>query len=324
MFDRDIWRPAFWGKIPSQADFVGYHAAEDEVVAFDQWLQKGLQAAFSQATADFQIIFVKSSALCFSLHLESLKKILLGVIRPSRDKGGRQYPFCILLSAAAKSMSQKALSYYPALFDPFFQFAVRLSAEAAAGMEVKEILRQVQENAVDFSDSNNPEKYGALAQAAEFNSFLAKSWNLHNGAAQQNFLELVAMTSQIRPPFCKRWTTAVQVPYGAGQSDDAEPAHLYFWSAFLHAMLRVEPHRTCLFWTGEENKSPSHRLYVFPDLPRPGSFQSLYMPDADDDYIYALKIMDEKTAMTWTAEMERIAARLKSACQVAEVINLIS
>lgn len=81
-----------FGKIPSQADFVGVNAAGTVIQELDQWLQSALLRFLDHA--DWQHRFDALPVCFFNYHARDGSDVMAAMIS-SADASGRRYPFFI-------------------------------------------------------------------------------------------------------------------------------------------------------------------------------------------------------------------------------------
>ncbi|MDK1288250.1 type VI secretion system-associated protein TagF [Pseudoalteromonas umbrosa] len=82
----------FMGKSPIQADFVKYHVDSREVINMDHWLQEGYAHVCRSALQGDSHFDDQLTTLFFIAGGEA-DNSMMGVLQPSQDKSGRQYPF---------------------------------------------------------------------------------------------------------------------------------------------------------------------------------------------------------------------------------------
>ncbi|MBD3274434.1 MAG: type VI secretion system-associated protein TagF, partial [Candidatus Marinimicrobia bacterium] len=79
-----------FGKLPQFGDFVRINASSQEIQAFDRWLQEGLYYAKKSLAAQFDSTFDASPIQRFLFAIPELKRMLIGVLIPGKDKVGRR------------------------------------------------------------------------------------------------------------------------------------------------------------------------------------------------------------------------------------------
>ena len=74
----------FFGKLPAYGDFVRHNASKNEVIAFDQWLQQGIQSSKNLMNINWNSVFDNSPAFHFHFYLNP-QQSLIGIWHPSMD-----------------------------------------------------------------------------------------------------------------------------------------------------------------------------------------------------------------------------------------------
>ena len=113
-----------FGKLPKFGDFVRINASSQEVQGFDRWLQEGLYHAKKSLAAQFDSVFDASPIQRFLFAMPELKRILIGVLIPGRDKVGRRYPFYYTVSLPLSLLKKDSLSHQILHVLPFLNVAV--------------------------------------------------------------------------------------------------------------------------------------------------------------------------------------------------------
>jgi len=94
--------PGFFGKLFTLGDFVDRRLPRDLTEAFDRWLQAGLAASREQLGADWLDAYMNSPIWRFGLGPGiGGPQAWAGVLMPSVDKVGRQYPLILAAPLAA-------------------------------------------------------------------------------------------------------------------------------------------------------------------------------------------------------------------------------
>jgi type VI secretion system protein ImpM len=97
----DPWpAPAGWfGKIPALGDFISRRLPPEFIETWDQWLSEELQAARNALGADWPESYINAPLWRFALMPGALdERQWFGVLMPSVDRVGRQYPLTIAVS----------------------------------------------------------------------------------------------------------------------------------------------------------------------------------------------------------------------------------
>lgn len=88
----------YYGKLPSQGDFIRHHADVAFVRSWDQWLQEGISASRAQLGAGWQTAYENAPIWRFCLGAGLCgPEPLIGVLMPSADRVGRCFPLTLFL-----------------------------------------------------------------------------------------------------------------------------------------------------------------------------------------------------------------------------------
>ncbi|MBK3778405.1 type VI secretion system-associated protein TagF [Azospirillum sp. YIM DDC1] len=87
----------FHGKVPARGDFVGYGLPRGVLLPWDAWLTEVLEAAVRQLGSPWERLFQSAPVWRFALSPGLCgEPPLAGIMMPSADRVGRQYPFTIV------------------------------------------------------------------------------------------------------------------------------------------------------------------------------------------------------------------------------------
>ena len=115
----------FYGKIPSQGDFVRVNAADPVCLAFDQWMAECLD------TSQRAGVPLPQEPVNFLFRTAGAKNVLVGAFSPSSDSVGRQYPMVVFALIDLPSIAVR----YPAvsvLYGSFFAAAYAIIGQGLA------------------------------------------------------------------------------------------------------------------------------------------------------------------------------------------------
>jgi type VI secretion system protein ImpM len=87
---------AWWGKLPSQGDFVGRRLPHALTARWDEWLRNGMDQLRSDASDTWSTRFVQSPLWFFLCPASIMGQPLVGVMGPSADRIGRLFPLAIM------------------------------------------------------------------------------------------------------------------------------------------------------------------------------------------------------------------------------------
>jgi len=113
------------GKAPCHADFLRIHAASALAVQLQHWLADGVEAAHAARCG------LPSGTAFFLFTAPREKNVLLGVLGPSTDGVGRDFPLAVFAELPAPTAANQ-LAVLPTAFEPFLREGSRLLRDAAA------------------------------------------------------------------------------------------------------------------------------------------------------------------------------------------------
>ena len=94
--------PGYYGKLPTLGDFVSRRLAREVVDSWDGWLQSAIAASREELGADWLDIYLTSPLWRFALGPGVCGPAAwAGVLTPSVDRVGRNFPFAILAAMPA-------------------------------------------------------------------------------------------------------------------------------------------------------------------------------------------------------------------------------
>jgi type VI secretion system protein ImpM len=142
---------ALFGKIPARPDFVRERFAGAAAQRLDQWLVRSVETMLA-ARGTFPPVMLR-----YAFSSPDTASFVLGVLSPSRDQVGRDFPVTVFCSVTAASIVPSLVGV-PLAFAPFFDAAEALIREVPA-LEAPEILARLEQLPVVDS--------GALPDAAQ-------------------------------------------------------------------------------------------------------------------------------------------------------------
>lgn len=87
---------SWWGKLPSQGDFVGRRLPHALTRRWDEWLRNGMDQLHMEAGGDWAQRFIQSPPWFFMCPQSVMGLAMVGVIGPSMDRIGRLFPLAIM------------------------------------------------------------------------------------------------------------------------------------------------------------------------------------------------------------------------------------
>ena len=98
----------YFGKLPGFPDFIKYNAGRSEVSVFDKWLQEGIYYSKQKLRTDWNSFYRNSKAQHFIFPFTGSENFIAGILFPSRDKSGRDFPFMLFAY-----LNKIILNHYP-------------------------------------------------------------------------------------------------------------------------------------------------------------------------------------------------------------------
>ncbi|NBB85896.1 MAG: type VI secretion system-associated protein TagF [Bacteroidetes bacterium] len=293
----DTLTAACYGKLPTHGDFVRLRATTPAVRAFDEWLQKGLYQARQQRRSELEAVYDDASALRFVFNAQGHSPPLLGVMKPSRDRSGRTYPFTVSVEVPAPAREAEAGVYTPVQARSFFDAADRIVQAATAGeLSHREAIDRVQQLEPSLAISaTRPPSYERYLREQTMASFWTRLLG-HFGDGRK--YRLVDNLLKILKPLQGRGDSplayGLQFPLGA-EAHSAQDA--CFWLEWCVQMLdRSLFAGSTLFWQTEDaHASAPPFLMLFMQPPRPRAFFPMLDATTQDDNICNLARMGEQS-----------------------------
>ncbi|MFC1851283.1 type VI secretion system-associated protein TagF, partial [candidate division CSSED10-310 bacterium] len=223
-------KSACFGKLPAFADFVRYNAGSQEALAFDQWVQQGINFARKKLNKEWDRIFINAPSYHFVFSPEKAAHYVVGIIHPSADKSERKFPFVVFTLVSKLKFNQIIPALVPIIFQPFFEKAEELIQQALAGMLYEDMISRLDNIPVpDPSKFHAAEKeYRELLSQTTMESFLSQVWGRADDERKyvlmNNLLELLLPLQRSNPA---RFSLGLKFPLPSDQKVQALNAS--FW-----------------------------------------------------------------------------------------------
>ncbi len=283
-----------YGKLPGRGDFVRSGASRGAVRALDRWLQEGLHAAKRRQPAGFAAAYDTAPAYGFVFHPKDGADTLAGVLRPSRDRSGRRFPFVIALEVNGPLLGANGLqAQLPAALDDFMAQAHTLAGEAVGGQlehdEIAARLGPVRLPAAAAPAANGwLRAYRRYLQETTFASF----WEALPGPVEEArkhllFKNMTEILLPMRRRLPARLDYGLEFPlvpgangYGAG-----------FWAEVCLRLLRAPEGAPTCFWTLGDAPEGRPALLLFLRPPPARAFAHLLPGARASDHLCVLDRM---------------------------------
>ena len=283
------YQVAYFGKLPGFGDFVRYNAGGGEVRLFEQWIQEGLYFSQKQYAQEWNSLYPDSPTHCFMFAPPEGALCLLGILKASRDRSGRHYPFVLFLKLNKDMFREASPSIFPLAFKGFLNQAVH----AVDNLSTVTDLRTLAENAHGLEPHVSRDLQGAASQFAEYlnGTRLADLWQtvLNRVDDPRRFL-LVKNLSEILVPMRgnhpEQMALGLRFPLGNAADDHA--SILSLWIRLSLRMLGDPDLLTTCFWN-VGTQSGSAYLYLHLRTPLPRCFSQLVKPESENDNLCKLE-----------------------------------
>jgi type VI secretion system protein ImpM len=285
----DTLPAACLGKLPTAGDFVRHRASTPTMRAFDEWVQHGLYQA-RQRQNGWEAAYDTAPTTRFVFQGRRAPNALLGVLRPSRDRTGRAYPFMVAAEVPTRRLSIRHLAYLPLQAGRFFDAADRVVREATEGdIPYREVPDHVQQIDTAFGvRPTAPRTYKRYLQQHTMGPFLEELFGHFGDSGKYRLFDnLLDVLLPLRGRSAPRLNYGLQFPLGG--DDEALTAISCFW---LEACLRLLDYPSdaepTFFWTDRPPPDAAPFLLLFFGAPRPHAFFHLMASDDPHELVYPL------------------------------------
>jgi type VI secretion system protein ImpM len=266
-----------FGKLPVSGDFVRCAASGAGVQAIDAWFQKGLYAVRARMPAAFEEAYDAAPACSFLFNPRNGAAALAGVMKPSRDRSGRRYPFLVAAELDASLRAGREAARIPVRFGPFFEWATDLVCEATAG-------RLSHHDLPDHLEAFSSTPDEASARSADYDRFLHETpfagfaediWGDASGQRAGLLLKnLRDIVVPIRGTVPAHFALGLRFPLLREASRRAFSAS--FWlEAGLRLLESPDVRPTCFWTAGEAAPHPFPFLMMYLQTPPGRAFEDL-------------------------------------------------
>ncbi len=119
----------YTGKLPAFGDFVRANVSSPAARVLEKWLADGLTQFSALVGNGWEKSFDAGQSFGFVLNAGEPTAVLVGLSSPSKDRGGRRYPFS-LFSTAQAGPEGEFFYLLPVAFGPFLEKGNEVVAEA--------------------------------------------------------------------------------------------------------------------------------------------------------------------------------------------------
>ncbi len=278
------------GKLPIFGDFVRLNASPPLARLFDDWQTEGL-AQFPVKMGDGWESRFDTAQPVFFIFPEGKKNgFLTGVSIPSRDRGGRRFPFSLF--AVVPPVSDDPLDYLiPDAFGSFLK-AARLATsddwpanfDSIYNLKLKPLQAVLPRNLQYYRDR--------LRRYYETKTLHTFFFNLFGDfAAPEKYTLLDGLFKALLPlkkQDSGRLNFSLCLPLTPMEKNlDEEGLEIGFWILLCHKILDKSGWSPHIFW--DSSQAEGRKLYLLFRPPEPRFFANLFVPDLESNYVWDLK-----------------------------------
>lgn len=222
----EVGAVAGFGKIPALGDFVRTSSSSDEMIAFETWLTRAVEAGEARPGSAFKDAFSSAAPHAFLWSGAIDKKhrgLLAGVVVPSHDAVGRRFPLVVCAPLPTSTLTTQPHTA-PLVLQDFFSHAagaatraLRMHTQAEFQAQVTSVTPPSLENAAAVAA-----KYGSWARGQRALDVWASLFGDDAARASRYALYLlVEATSAYRGQETPPLSLGVRVPLGANAATSA-------------------------------------------------------------------------------------------------------
>ena len=272
------------GKLPLHGDFIRHNLKIREAVALDSWIQDGVTLLNRRYEKKWMRVFQLSPNFRFAFVGAENDKTIAGVIAPSRDKIGRDYPF-VLFRASDDPVLKTEQALVPLAFSNLYQSVDTMLRQPWQEKTLESLLTDVDSGSVLHSALETEECTTQLVSMLE-NTTIGELWDEILPGAETNirvaFMYVVMSSLQTvarRSPQRVHWGLRIPLPSGENHNK-----HLAFWLQLCDTVLKERNWRANLIWNPSVPGIPSRLLLFFHQIPA-SYFALLIDPRRSDDTV---------------------------------------
>ncbi len=155
--DTNLVTTGYFGKLPKFADFVKYNASGDEILLIDNWIQEGIRLAKLKYKNNWQNYYNNTSPIYFIFPFTDTDKITIGIICPSKDKSGRNFPFLIFGNMKQDLIKDLQVNLLPLNFKGYFESITELYNDNYFTEDLSEMKFQINNLSDSILSANSAE-----------------------------------------------------------------------------------------------------------------------------------------------------------------------
>lgn len=292
---RDRPRPyLFFGKLPAHSDFVRYNASGDDVRAMESWIDEGVYRADHHFGNRWDAVYQSAAPHFFLFDPENGESVMTGILKPSRDRSGRKYPFVVARRIEAAQARKGPAFALPMAFGAVLADLENLALDHSETLPLAEISSRLERMAGPVSPTagrGDFERYLRSTTVDDlWDSICADSPRLKKRVLEGRVLELARI---LRASGSVPRALGMRFPLSRGLA--ARLPEVCFWTKCVLTARGNPEALPSIFWPASAEK-PSPCLFVYLVRPSPRAFLSLMDPDADQDMIFRTDAEEREAA----------------------------
>ncbi len=255
------------GKLPLHGDFIKHNIKVREAVALDEWVQDGVTLLNRRFEDRWRKVFLLSPNYRFVFAGDENDKTMTGVIAPSTDKVGRNYPF-VMFRASDNATLKHHQAITPLAFADTYKSFDALVAHPWENEPLDMLL-----NSIDVTGSQQIEIQGIDWTERLFsmleNTTMGDIWEEILPGADEKlrvaFMYVVVSSLQTvarRSPTRVHWGLRFPLPTG-----DNAIKHIVFWLQLSKTAIGERNWRANFVWNPAAPGIPARLLLFFHQIP---------------------------------------------------------
>ena len=253
----------FFGKLPAYGDFVRHNASKNEVIAFDQWLQQGIQSSKNLTNVNWNSVFDNSPAYHFHFYLNP-QQSLIGIWHPSMDSAGRRFPFVLASIIEGQYFNKHLYVLIPILFRDLLGTARQLFRDALLGIELAQIVQRIEslDNSLNIHYDLMKNEYHNYLSNTTLESFVTHLWGSFNDSGKYLLMNnLTEILLPLRNQDFSRISLGLKFPLC--QDFESYYFNVCFWLDLTANLLEDTIYTPYYFWSIPKNEKPAHFFLLF-------------------------------------------------------------
>ena len=264
-----------YGKLPIHGDFIRYNVGAAEISVLDRWFQEGLFTGQKALGGLFSDVFDRAPASRFIFNMHSIGRVIVGVMMPSCDKTGRQFPFLILTGAPVKEFGAE-VSLLPGIFENIFERSHAVMKDWI-GKDLKTFVDKVGQLGFMLDVRTEARKVADKCAKLKVQTLFTETFG--SAADVRKYMLVQNLADVIKPNVAPKF--AVRFPNTPGAAEAA------CWLEALQKLMNKQGLPTFSVWNYTHNETAAHLTVLFEEL-HAKYLLPLLNPERDSDVVYKL------------------------------------